>query len=548
MEKQREDRIRLDDYILGRSLGKGSFGRVKLAEHLASNLLVAVKILNRKHMQKQNVMMKVTREVKILQKFSHPHIIRLFDVIETPSDIFLVLEYGSNGELFDYIVARGSLPEDEARKYFQQLASAIAYCHAHRITHRDLKPENILLTNDLDIKVADFGLSNVLQDGYFLRTSCGSPNYAAPEVISGRVYHGPEVDIWSCGVILYALLTGSLPFDEPNLSGLFKRIKSGYYNMPPLLNPDAKQLISKMLLVEPLKRATMQQVLSSPWYRTKLPRYLDRPAVEQSEASSEIDLELIRSVHRKFMNTEYVRKTGQTGVIRAVQSKQNNKIKTLYDMQLFEKRKLSREKRSTNSLEPGFHNTSEDSLLNALRGSNTGGAAVSPMDVEYNLEPTRNSSQHTPRNIRAAASNSLFARSCAQNGSPFDGTLQTNRPPPRDPNRRRWFLGIQSKKEADLVMREVFRVLKTLGAEWNRSPKTPYCVVCRWVVEDAEASDMQVKYYIKLQLLRVQSNICLLDFQRIGRITPNKFLDICAKIINSLKPPAPARRPPQSLT
>ena len=154
----------------------------------------------------------------------HPHIIRLYEVIDTPQDIFVIMEYVSGGELFDYIVSRGRLPADEARRFFHQIVSAVEYCHYHHIVHRDLKPENLLLDSDNNIKLADFGLSNVVHDGHFLRTSCGSPNYAAPEVISGNLYAGPEVDVWSCGVILYAVLCGTLPFDDASIPNLFKKI------------------------------------------------------------------------------------------------------------------------------------------------------------------------------------------------------------------------------------------------------------------------------------------------------------------------------------
>jgi 5'-AMP-activated protein kinase catalytic alpha subunit len=157
---------------------------------------------------------KVRREISNLKRLSHPHIIRLYQVIQTPSDIFVVIEYVSGGELFDYIVQKGRLPEPEARHFFQQIIAGIENCHFHDIVHRDLKPENLLLDEEHNVKIADFGLSNCLDDGRFLHTSCGSPNYAAPEVISGNLYAGPEVDVWSCGVILYAFLCGSLPFDD----------------------------------------------------------------------------------------------------------------------------------------------------------------------------------------------------------------------------------------------------------------------------------------------------------------------------------------------
>jgi len=219
----------------------------------------------------------VRREIKILRLFAHPHIIRLYEVVDTPSDIYVVMEYVRAGELFDYIVEKGRLPESEARHFFQQIVSGVEYCHRHMVVHRDLKPENLLLDASMAVKIADFGLSNVMRDGHFLKTSCGSPNYAAPEVISGRLYAGPEVDVWSCGVILYALLCGSLPFDDENIPNLFKKIKAGAYSLPSHLSPGARDLIPRMLLVDPLKRITVPEIRQHPWFTLHLPRYLATP-------------------------------------------------------------------------------------------------------------------------------------------------------------------------------------------------------------------------------------------------------------------------------
>ncbi|KAK8717123.1 hypothetical protein V6N13_044404 [Hibiscus sabdariffa] len=215
----------LPNYKLGKTLGIGSFGKVKIAEHILSGHKVAIKILNRRKIKNMEMEEKVRREIKILRLFMHPHIIRLYEVIETATDIFVVMEYVKSGELFDYIVEKGRLQEDEARNFFQHIVSGVEYCHRNMVVHRDLKPENLLLDSKCNVKIADFGLSNIMRDGHFLKTSCGSPNYAAPEVIFGKLYAGPEVDVWSCGVILYALLCGTLPFDDENIPNLFKKIK-----------------------------------------------------------------------------------------------------------------------------------------------------------------------------------------------------------------------------------------------------------------------------------------------------------------------------------
>lgn len=269
--------IRVGSYRLGKTLGVGSFSKVKLAEHEPTGKKVAVKILNRQKIRAQQMEEKLKREIKILKMCMHPHIIRLYEVIETSTDIYVVTEFSPGGELFDYIVERGRLSEGEARRFFQQIISGVEYCHKHMIAHRDLKPENLLLDEHSNVKIADFGLSNCMRDGCFLKTSCGSPNYAAPEVISGKLYAGPEVDIWSCGVIVYALLCGTLPFDDESIPYLFRKIKGGIYILPSYLSDNSKDIISKMLVTDPLKRININEIRSHPWFLHELPRYLAMP-------------------------------------------------------------------------------------------------------------------------------------------------------------------------------------------------------------------------------------------------------------------------------
>ena len=191
----------------------------------------------------------------------------------------MVLEY-AGGELFDYLVKHGRMTESKARRFFQQIVCAVEYCHRHKIVHRDLKPENLLLDGELNVKIADFGLSNIMTDGNFLKTSCGSPNYAAPEVISGKLYAGPEVDVWSCGVILYVLLVGRLPFDDDYIPNLFKKIASGNYTIPPWVSSGAKHILHKMLKVNPVQRITIQDIRQDPWFNEDLEDYLKQPVEE----------------------------------------------------------------------------------------------------------------------------------------------------------------------------------------------------------------------------------------------------------------------------
>ncbi|PLB41733.1 serine/threonine-protein kinase [Aspergillus candidus] len=275
------DMQRLDQYQTIRILGEGSFGKVKLAIHQPSGRQVALKIISRRKLLSRDMVGRVEREIQYLQLLRHPHIIKLYTVIATKADIVMVLEYAER-ELFDYLVKRGRCNDSEARKFFQQIICAVEYCHRHKIVHRDLKPENLLIDSNKNVKIADFGLSNIMTDGNFLKTSCGSPNYAAPEVISGKLYAGPEVDVWSCGVILYVLLVGRLPFDDDYIPALFKKIAAGNFHMPPYISSGAAALIRQMLQVHPVHRLTIPEIRQNEWFLQDLPPYLQPPPEEFS--------------------------------------------------------------------------------------------------------------------------------------------------------------------------------------------------------------------------------------------------------------------------
>ncbi|KAI9617470.1 hypothetical protein KEM48_007055 [Puccinia striiformis f. sp. tritici PST-130] len=264
----------IGEFEIVKTLGHGSFGKVKLAKHKLTRLNVAMKFLSKKKMLTQEMRDRVKREIEYLSFLRHPHIIKLLvRCIQDNTDIVMVIEY-LKGELFDYIVHVGKMPEDDARRFFQQIICAVEYCHLHNIVHRDLKPENLLLDHNLNVKIADFGLSNIMRDGDFLKTSCGSPNYAAPEVISGKLYAGPEIDIWSCGVILFVMLCGRLPFDDDHIPMLFKKINSGLYSLPPHLSSGSRHLLSRMLVVDVNKRITIPEIRELDWFKQDLPDYL----------------------------------------------------------------------------------------------------------------------------------------------------------------------------------------------------------------------------------------------------------------------------------
>uniref|UniRef100_A0A674NR07 Si:dkey-16p21.7 n=1 Tax=Takifugu rubripes TaxID=31033 RepID=A0A674NR07_TAKRU len=253
-------------YRLEKTLGKGQTGLVKLGVHCITGQKVAIKIVNREKLS-ESVLMKVEREIAILKLIEHPHVLKLYEVYENNKYLYLVLEHVSGGELFDYLVKKGRLTPKEARKFFRQIISALDFCHNHSICHRDLKPENLLLDEKNNIRIADFGMASLQVGDSLLETSCGSPHYACPEVIRGEKYDGRRADVWSCGVILFALLVGALPFDHDNLRQLLEKVKSGVFHMPHFIPPDCQNLLKGMIEVKSDKRLTLDEIQKHPWYQ-----------------------------------------------------------------------------------------------------------------------------------------------------------------------------------------------------------------------------------------------------------------------------------------
>uniref|UniRef100_A0A8D0AH76 non-specific serine/threonine protein kinase n=1 Tax=Sander lucioperca TaxID=283035 RepID=A0A8D0AH76_SANLU len=252
-----EEHPHIGNYRLLKTIGKGNFAKVKLARH----------VLTGREVRQTNVPLsqQLFREVRIMKLLNHPNIVKLFEVIETEKTLYLVMEYASGGEVFDYLVAHGRMKEKEARAKFRQIVSAVQYCHQRRIVHRDLKAENLLLDADMNIKIADFGFSNEFTVGSKLDTFCGSPPYAAPELFQGKKYDGPEVDVWSLGVILYTLVSGSLPFDGQNLKELRERVLRGKYRIPFYMSTDCENLLKKLLVLNPVKRGSLEQIMKDHW-------------------------------------------------------------------------------------------------------------------------------------------------------------------------------------------------------------------------------------------------------------------------------------------
>ncbi|XP_029290128.1 serine/threonine-protein kinase BRSK2 isoform X7 [Cottoperca gobio] len=289
-------------YRLEKTLGKGQTGLVKLGIHCVTCQKVAIKIVNREKLS-ESVLMKVEREIAILKLIEHPHVLKLHDVYENKKYLYLVLEHVSGGELFDYLVKKGRLTPKEARKFFRQIMSALDFCHSHSICHRDLKPENLLLDEKNNIRIADFGMASLQVGDSLLETSCGSPHYACPEVIRGEKYDGRKADVWSCGVILFALLVGALPFDDDNLRNLLEKVKLGVFHMPHFIPPDCQNLLRGMIEVDATKRLTLEQIQKHTWYiggknepepEQPLPR---KVTIRSLPSADDIDPDVLDSMH-----------------------------------------------------------------------------------------------------------------------------------------------------------------------------------------------------------------------------------------------------------
>lgn len=277
-------RTRVGKYELGRTLGEGTFAKVKFARNTETGENVAIKILDKEKLLKHKMIGQIKREISTMKLIRHPNVIRMYEVMASKTKIYIVLEFVTGGELFDKIASRGRLKEDEARKYFQQLIDAVDFCHSRGVYHRDLKPENLLLDTTGILKVSDFGLSALPQqvrDDGLLHTTCGTPNYVAPEVINNKGYDGAKADLWSCGVILFVLMAGYLPFEDSNLMALYKKIFKAEFSIPPWFSTSAKKLILRILDPNPLTRIKISEIIENDWFK----KGYKPPSFEQADVS-----------------------------------------------------------------------------------------------------------------------------------------------------------------------------------------------------------------------------------------------------------------------
>lgn len=293
-------------YEMGRVLGKGTFAKVYYAKEISTGEGVAIKVVDKDKVKKEGMMEQIKREISVMRLVKHPNIVNLKEVMATKTKILFVMEYARGGELFEK-VAKGKFKEELARKYFQQLISAVDYCHSRGVSHRDLKPENLLLDENENLKVSDFGLSalpeHLRQDG-LLHTQCGTPAYVAPEVVRKRGYNGFKADTWSCGVILYALLAGFLPFQHENLMSMYNKVFKEEYQFPPWFSPESKRLISKILVADPERRITIASIMNVPWFQKDLCLSTTTTANDDLELESKVTL--INSTPQFFNAFEFI--------------------------------------------------------------------------------------------------------------------------------------------------------------------------------------------------------------------------------------------------
>ncbi|OAY24961.1 CBL-interacting serine/threonine-protein kinase 20 [Manihot esculenta] len=294
---EKKGAILMNRYELGRLLGQGTFAKVYHARNLQSGQSVAIKIINKEKILKGGLIDQIKREISVMRLVRHPNIVQLYEVMASKNKIYFAMEYVRGGELFNK-VAKGKLNEDVARKYFQQLIGAVDFCHSRGVYHRDIKPENLLLDENGNLKVSDFGLSALWdsrkQDG-LLHTTCGTPAYVAPEVITKNGYDGAKSDIWSCGVVLFVLLAGYLPFNHQNIMELYRKIIKGEFKCPTWINSGARKLISSILHPNPNSRIAIDDITSNSWFK-KGYKQIEAPPSPQGQARCT----LLKDVHEAF--------------------------------------------------------------------------------------------------------------------------------------------------------------------------------------------------------------------------------------------------------
>lgn len=455
-------------YLILKTLGEGSFGKVKLAQHVISGKQVALKMINRKILSQSDMQGRIEREIEFLKLLRHPHIIKLYDVIKTPDEIVMVIEVAEY-VLFDYLVSKGRFSEDESRKFFHQIIAAMDYCHRHKIVHRDLKPENILLDHQLNVKITDFGLSNAMIDGDFLKTSCGSPDYAAPEVINGKLYAGPEVDVWSLGIMLYGMICGQLPFQDEYIPNLFKKISSGSFIFPDFISNEVKDLLSRMLIVNPVKRITITEIMEHEWFKQGVDDYI-LPFKDLNCKDEKLIVD--ESIIMKLISTiGYDRQD----IFEAIEEYNSHEKLGFEKNEILEAYLLLKENKAlAKKLKADDFNNMNNFFSPSPPLSPNG--KVNSGYTDYPIENPVTDQRLLSRGVKNRA------------------------------QKHKWNFGIRSKSYPLDIMLEIYYALQRLGMEWLK-PNEIWVVRTRWKANDNEYLNM------KIQLYQLRPEKYLVDFK-----------------------------------
>ena len=351
--------VTIGDFKIGSKLGQGTFSKVCQGTHMPTGEKVAIKIMSKEQIKEKSDKIRIEKEINIQKKLHHHNIVQQYAIIETESSIYIISEYCSGGELFDYIVSKRKLYEVEACRIYQQLISGLEYLHKQRICHRDLKPENLLFDSRHNLKIADFGLSNDYHKGK-LSTPCGSPCYAAPEMVTGKKYSGSSVDIWSSGIVLYTMVCGFLPFEDDNQNILFGKIAKGLFSLPSFLSSSCKDLLKKILVTDPKKRYGFEEIKHHAWFMSVNSVmgkniFFNSPGVFVEEDVIPIDVEIIAEIYNDFH-------IDITRIINDVLRNKHNKITTTYYLIL--KRKVRNNENSVSDI-----SSNSTSFINYIKSS-----------------------------------------------------------------------------------------------------------------------------------------------------------------------------------
>ena len=378
----------IGNYRIEKTIGEGTFGKVKLGIHIPTDEQVAIKILEKDKIQDKEDLERISREINFLKKLNHPNIIKIYDIIENSKNFYIIMELANNGELFKYIVKKKKLEETEASYFYYQLILGLEAIHKKRIVHRDIKPENLLLKENNVLTIIDFGLSNQYKKNQLLKTSCGSPCYAAPEMILGRKYNGLLVDLWSSGIVLYAMVCGYLPFEDKNNDKLYKKILNGKFELPSRLSNDCKDLIKKILTVNPKKRIGIDGIKKHPFLNKAVCCYHIDDILNRIEKGKYCEVVIERMLNMTEFNFT------RENIIYNLDNNKHNNITTTYELL------LKRYKMEITSARSGLNSITSASSIgnNSILKNNSNGIKINLKKEEINIIIYKNSNESNSNN------------------------------------------------------------------------------------------------------------------------------------------------------